>query len=168
MPKFDQYHELAPDPVEYDFTAWGVKAFGVIPEPSPEQIRDFMRAQVALDADVKAKVAELDPDNPVLAPDSAADVAVIEDSLRRAAMFPEAEYKAAEDRANHIYAALCSNKPSAAQIGKLQSAPRTMFFRYVERCFLGPQLRLKGTQLSLKNGDGSTANSSTSSAPMPS
>jgi hypothetical protein len=74
MPKFDQYHELAPDPVEYDFTAWGVKAFGVIPEPSPEQIRDFMRAQVALDADVKAKVAELDPDNPVLAPDSAADV----------------------------------------------------------------------------------------------
>lgn len=145
MPKFDQNHELAPDPVEFDFTAWGVKAAGVIPEPTPEQIRDFMRSQVQLDDDIKVKVAELDPDNPVMSPDSAADISVIEDSLRRASMFPEAEYKAAEDRANKIYADLCSGKPSAAQIAKLQSAPRTMFFRYVERNFLGPQLRLHGS-----------------------
>lgn len=159
MPKFDQNHELAPDPVEFDFTAWGVKAVGVIPEPTPEQIRDFMRSSVQLDTEFKAKVAELDPDG-VLAPDSAADISVIEDSLRRASVFPEDEYKAAEARACKVYADLCSGKPSAAQIGKLQSAPRTMFFRYVERNFLGPQLRLHGSPESLMTNGSSGESSS--------
>lgn len=163
MPKFDTANELAPEPVEFDFTGWGVKASGVIPEPTPTQIRDFMRTHVKINEDFKARLAKLDPDHALLAMDDAVDISVIEDTIRRVALVPEAEYQAVEDATNAMYAALCSNKPSAAQIAKLQSAPRTMFFRYVENNFLGPQLRLKGTPQSPSPEESSGDGSSTSS-----
>lgn len=133
MPTYDPNHEYYPDPVCYDFSKYGLSQ-GEIPEPTDAQIREFLRVVSKIETQVD--LAGLTPAQVV--------EKVIEVS--------ETKHAANAKKTDEAYAKLCSDTPSAEEIGKLPSAPRAGFFKYVTVNFLVPQLRENGSTTSSPNG----------------
>lgn len=123
MPKFDA--ATVCEGLDWDFSHFDAGE-GTIPEPSDAKIATFFKELGALTKELIAK-AEI-PDNP-----SAQDVLLALADLPEGESFLEMVQETAK-----IYAKLCSNKPSAAQLSKLPMRVRFRFYAWL-RGELGPE-----------------------------
>lgn len=101
---------------------------GTVPEPSDKQIGDFLSGLKGLfsEAGGLAQLAEVDQSDP-------------------AAMLDALNSLDGEDFVNlmasmcDVFAALCSNKPSAATLKKVPVRPRRLFFEWIQQEVLSPE-----------------------------
>jgi hypothetical protein len=118
--------------LDYTFEPFVPGCHGTIKEPSDEQIAEFMDAMKALFAEgSQAGLKELKRDSQGT-PDPEAMLAGLD------ALSP-ADTVAMMKKMNAIFAALCSGKPTAIQIGKLPLRRRAAFFAWLQREVVSPE-----------------------------
>lgn len=152
MPSFDSDTVTLPEAVTFDFTGFGVDAAGSIPEPSEKQIRDFFRTIKSIYDGDDSDVAEFD--NPL------AYIDIIDKTS-------EEEFAAMKTRVLDAVAALCSNTPTAEQMGQLPSYVAGKFFTYVFQAFTNPEGRTAASKPSPEGrsgGDSTTSSDETSAS----
>ena len=122
MPTFDAG---TVDALNFDFTTWGVDAKGTIPEPSSEKVETFM-AIVRQLMPTKVETGEDGKDHIVL------DIEAIEEK------FKDREDEA-EQMVNAAYADVCSNTPTAEQIGALPYRVKQGFYGWLYGSLVSPE-----------------------------
>lgn len=126
MPKFDA-GALASQ-LEFDFTAAGVDAKGVIPEPSDKMIGQYLD-DIVESFQKLAKLGDLASLDPTQPEALAAAMQAINGK----------EFIAALDEVAKAAAKLCGGTPSLSQIRALPLRVRQHFFAYLQREVVNPE-----------------------------
>jgi hypothetical protein len=127
MPKFD-----AGDVVEdlaWDFTRAGVKAKGIVPEPSDAAIGQFLDDLKTLYSDAKASGLDLD-----LPADATPDEMMTAIASVTGEAFVAFMAKLAE-----LFATLCSGQPSTEQLLALPMRVRVKFYGWLQSEVVNPE-----------------------------
>jgi hypothetical protein len=127
MPSFDAGEVL--ESLDWDFTRAGVKAKGVVPEPSDHLIGAFLDGLKKLYTDAKASGLDLD------LPEGATPEQMM-DALNQVTVekFEQFMAKTAE-----LFADLCSGKPSKEQLLALPLRVRVKFYGWVQAEVVRPE-----------------------------
>lgn len=123
------------DPLDYDFNPY-VKARGVIPEPTDNQIAEFLRdiRDIIKSAEKEGMTADDLP-----ADDPASLLQALDD------MDPDAVVKLMESMCE-AYSKLCSGTPTAKQIHDLPMRVRQVFFNWLQGEVMAPEAATGGGQ----------------------
>lgn len=156
MSKFDA--TWMPDPLDWDFT--GFPGFeqtekGVVPEPSGEQIRAFLRFLEDIKKDSEEGANDGLPD--MMHP------------MQWVELITKPEFEALakkwEAQMSEAVAALCSDAPTADQFRRLPDIAQNMFLSYLVQNLLRPEIRGAGSkesQAAPVNGASGTSSVATS------
>jgi hypothetical protein len=125
MPLFDA--GVVVESLEYDFTKAGVKAKGTIPEPTDEQIGQFLGGLREL-ARKASEVGDLEVDDT----DPAAMLGLL-NSL------DPVKFVEVLSSTSEVYAKLCSDRPTAEQISALPLRVRYKFFGWLQSEVVSPE-----------------------------
>lgn len=122
-----------------------VQAHGTIPEPTDRQIAAFM-------AGVKDtfQAAQKDLPEGVDLEDPVSMLGALDD------LDPEIQIRAM-NKLNEVYAELCSDTPTAEQIGQLPMRIRTVFFNWLQQEVMAPEAVTGGGNAQVTNLRGARA-----------
>jgi hypothetical protein len=124
MPNFNA--ATIAESLDYDF-APHVKASGTIPEPSDDQIGEFLDAVQGVMKEAQAMVPEdLDTDN----------AAALLDAMNH---LEAAEFVRITAKMSGVYSRLCSNHPTERQIQALPLRIRRLFFEWLQQEVINPE-----------------------------
>jgi hypothetical protein len=124
MPRFDA--ATIAETLDYSF-APDVKAEGTIPEPSDQQIGDFLDAIMEVQREAEGLVPEGFDQN---------DAASVLDAMNH---LKPADFVRIMSRMSKVYATLCSNHPTENQIQGLPLRKRRLFFDWIQNAVISPE-----------------------------
>ena len=130
--------ESVVEALDYDFRPY-VNASGTIPEPTDNQIAEFLTGVKAIFKEAEKDLPqELDMEDPGML------LGAID------ALDPEAQIRAMGDMAR-VYAALCSDTPTEEQIRELPMRVRTIFFNWLQQEVMAPEAATGGGNAQVSN-----------------